>query len=444
MEGNRSEAHGRRRNIAAAFGPKGSILAMLRWGSHARGSTKRMEGSSQRQLGHAGSLEGPVPKKPPQPGASAATLAAATAPSNSSKAPVAGSLDPEAELNATLEEDKDVRPQQILMALGGGMGANIGATGNLELDIDLIRRMRYQDKAVMLLLLFMYFVTLGCSTSFAYRQALNDSPVTFYADPRYHDMVAEGQDTDGFLDAFNQAPKDVFLQVAGFIPVPPGALGSIEWQGHYYHDAFSFALDLSPWVVREEGCDLPGDAVSSSTGDGESSGRGADRPAVIAGVVAEDLDSLHHFVSHDANDLAIVELRKEVSWASWEELATNIKLRIRQRGFNGIISIHRTECESVCIYKNTAWANFMHSRTTKVLCALSVLGWIIYLPYMWLRCSIMSVRSCYIIDIPIETYWGLIEDKLTADGFVAHDTVAAADAAEQPESATTGARTMVS
>merc|ERR1719456_94795 len=89
-----------------------------------------------------------------------------------------------------------------LMLLGGGTGATIGGTGILELDQDLVRRMRYQDKAVMLLLLFMYFVTLGFSASFAYRQALNNSPVTFYADPRFHDMVMEGRGLDTFLENF--------------------------------------------------------------------------------------------------------------------------------------------------------------------------------------------------------------------------------------------------
>lgn len=134
--------------------------------------------------------------------------------------------------------------------------------------------------------------------------------------------------------------------------------------------------------------------------------------------MAEDLSDVNYYINHDRNELAILDFKKEVVWPSWEELATNIKQRIRQQGFNGIISVHRTDCDTVSIYKNTAWANFMHSRTTKVLCALSVLGWIIYLPYMWLRCTSTTVRSRYKIDIPITEYWQLIADKLTADGFV--------------------------
>jgi hypothetical protein len=308
------------------------------------------------------------------------------------------------ELVASVDDNStNLSEKDMLMDLGGGTGATIGGTGNLELDQDLVRRMRYQDKAVMILLLVMYFLVLAFSASFSYRQSLNDSPVTFYADPRYHDLVAEGDDTEAFLEAFNQSPKDVQLQVTGFVPVPAGGLGSIEWQGEYYYDAFSFALDLSPWVVQD-------------ISDGSSSN--SDGMDLRDGVVAEDLQDLHNYVTRNRNDLAIVDLRKEVSWKSWEELATNIKTRIRQCGFNGIISIHRTECDSVMIYKNTPWANFMHSRTTKVLCALSVLGWIFYLPYMYFRCTCTVIRSRYKVDIPIDNYWSLIADKLTVDGFV--------------------------
>lgn len=318
----------------------------------------------------------------------------------------------EGDLIASVNNSQGVSFFEFLTALVGGTGATIGGTGDLQLDQDLVRRMRYQDKAVMLLLLVMYFVTLGFSASFAYRQALNDSPVTFYADPRYHDMVSEGHDVDTFLEAFNQSPKDVQLQVTGFVPVPAGVLGSIEWHGEYYYDAFSFALDLSPWVVRE-GTNYPSESEGAAGHDGHFVG---DR--LVDGIVAQDMDYLRYHICRDTNDLAIIDFRKEVSWPSWEELATNIKHRIRQSGFNGIISVHRTECDSVSIYKNTPWANFMHSRTTKVLCALSVLGWIFYLPYMWWRCKSSCIRSRYFIDVSIDAYWQLIADKLSADGFV--------------------------
>jgi len=312
----------------------------------------------------------------------------------------------ESEFVAKVDNSSGMTNKDVLLALGGGTGATIGGTGILDLDIDLVRRMRYQDKAVMVLLLVMYFITLCFSASFAYKTAINNSPVTFYADPRFHDMVVEGREQDAFLEVFAAPPKDVHLQVTGFLPVTRGVVGSIEWNGEYYCDVFSFSLDLSQWVVRE-----------AST-DGTEEGPWVDNIPLVDGIAVADMDKLNYHVGEDSNDLALLELQKEVAWPGWEELATNIKHKIRQQGFNGIISINRTERDKVSIYKNTTWANFMHSRTTKVLCALSVLGWIIYLPYMWLRCSPTLVRARYRIDIPIEEYWRYIADKLTCDGFV--------------------------
>merc|ERR1740138_1077174 len=77
----------------------------------------------------------------------------------------------------------------VLMAIGGGTGATIGGTGSLHIDRDLLRRMHYQDKAVMLLVLAGYIVALAFSVSLTYRQASNHSPVTYYADPRYHILL---------------------------------------------------------------------------------------------------------------------------------------------------------------------------------------------------------------------------------------------------------------
>jgi len=284
---------------------------------------------------------------------------------------------------------------KVLVALGGGTGASIGGTGNRALDKDMATRMRCQDSAVMLLMVIVYMVTLFLLASLTYRRSHNNSQVTYYADPRFYQMVMEGHESPAFLDAFNQAPKSVQLQVTGFIPVPEGVLGSIQWQGDFFHVAFTFALDLSPWVVRE---------TQDAT--------------LTDGVLTEDLDGLAHFLECNCNDLSCVELQKDVAWPGWEELATNIKQQIRQRGFTGLIGIHRTETENFLVHKNKTWANFMHNRTTKVICALSLFGWLLYLPYMWIRCTRTVVRSRFKVEIDINSYWPLISSHLTSDGFV--------------------------
>eukprot|EP00927_Polykrikos_kofoidii_P060011 TRINITY_DN55091_c0_g1_i1.p1 TRINITY_DN55091_c0_g1~~TRINITY_DN55091_c0_g1_i1.p1 ORF type:complete len:507 (-),score=82.71 TRINITY_DN55091_c0_g1_i1:90-1610(-) len=298
---------------------------------------------------------------------------------------------------------------EVLFAIGGGTGATIGGTGDPDLDQDMVRRMRYQDKAVMLVLLIAYTGSLIFSATLAYRQASNNSPVTYYADPRLHNMVVDSLNLDAFLDSFNQPPKDVHLQVSGFVPLqdPEMMSGNIDWYGMHYHVAFSFALDLSPWVVRGGINDYRSSYYDVSPNE--------------VGVNQDDLNSLRDFIQLNTNDLAIVELRKTVVWHDWEELATNIKHQIRQSGFGGIISVYRNETETVHVYKNKPWANFMHSRTTKVLWALSLVGWLFYQPYMWLRCTTTHVRSFYRIDIPIHQFWPFIENKISADGFSDHD-----------------------
>lgn len=322
---------------------------------------------------------------------------------------------------AAEEEGLAARAYNMLLALAGGTGASIGGTGSLYLDRDLARRMRLQDQVVLLLLLCVYFLTLFVSANLAYRQAVNNSPVTYYADPRHHTASTDGHDLDSFLEAFNQSPKGAYLRVSGFTPTFQDAPGSFFWRGTSYIVDFTFALDLSPWVARDTGSAQRG---GGSPGGGDAgavaaAAAGGGSPIREDGVAVADAVELRRFLQGGGrgNDLATVEMQKEVSWANWEELATNIKQQIRQRGFEGLISIDRTEIERMTIYKNTQWANFMHSKALKVILALSVVGWAVYAPYMWIRCKCLRVRSKHRVTIAIGDYWPLIADHLGASGF---------------------------
>jgi len=296
-----------------------------------------------------------------------------------------------------------------LFALGGGTGARLGSRG-LYLDRHLARSMRLQDEVVLFLLLFVYFATLSVSAKLAFRQSGNNSNVTFYADPRYHTAMVDGFDVESFLEAFNLSPKGTYLRVTGYTPTYQDAPGSMNWRGSSFHVDFSFSLDLSPWVMR-------GSLASSPV---------LDEGVRPDGVVVEDAFDLEKFLGlrERANHMAIVELRKTVTWANWEELATNIKHQIRQSGFDGVIAIDRTEEECMSIFKNTQWANFMHSKSLKVILALSVVGWIFYAPYVWLRCSRIPIRCLHRIDIEIGDYWPLIANHLSAQGFDANPSTA--------------------
>ncbi|CAK9031171.1 unnamed protein product [Durusdinium trenchii] len=314
------------------------------------------------------------------------------------------------------ELDSDVPPnhtgllgpmaeQPMLMAVAGGIGASVGNTGSINFDRDLIRRMKMQDLVVMCLLLFVYFATLSFSACLAHRQAANRSRVKFYADPRMFINTADQDGEDAFLEAFNQQPKQVHLRVTGYLPVANNFPGSFFWRDGLYAVAFSFALDLTPWVAR-------GTPENTDTDDEDS-------PEV--GVASEDYAQLQKFLANNTNDLSIVQVRKHIQWQCWDELAMNIKHQIRQSGFEGVLSIDRTETEEMCVYKNTQWANFMHGKALKVLLALSVVGWIFYVPYMWMRCTYLPIRCAHHINISIGDYWQHIAEGLSANGFLAGD-----------------------
>jgi len=257
--------------------------------------------------------------------------------------------------------------------------------------------MKVQDVTVMMLLLMVYFSTLFFSAVLAHRQAHNNFRAKYYADPRMFVASCDSRHTDSFLEAFNTQPRQVLLTVSGYRQVQLNAPHGFHWKDGTYVLAFSFALDLTPWVQRGQ--------------EGEED----DDPAV--GVSEEDWDKLNDFLDTDTNELAIVELEKHITWDHWDDLALNIKSKIRQRGFDGMLHVHRTEVEEMPIYRNTQWANFLHSKALKVLLALSVVGWLIYGPYMWIRCKKLTIRCNHHINMPVDAYWENIAAGLTAQGF---------------------------
>jgi len=302
-----------------------------------------------------------------------------------------------------------------LSGLVGGTGAAVGGTGSLRLDRDLARRMRMQDQAVLVLLMGIYVVTLLCCASLVYHEVKNDAPVTFYADPRYSSASVDGFELNSFLNAFNDPPERVYLRVTGYTPTPHDAPGSLAWRGGSYRISFTFALDLSHLVKR-----ATLESIERERGRG-------DFPCSDVlhwredGIAADDLDALSKLLAAgpDRNEMCIVEMRKAIVWANWEDLAMNIKSKIRQQGFTGHVWVDRDEGGEVSVFRNTQWANFMHSKSFKVLVFMSVFGWMFYYPYMLLACKKTRVRAVHRVDIPIGDYWDLISEQLCSRGFEA-------------------------
>jgi len=292
---------------------------------------------------------------------------------------------------------------EILLAIGGGTGAGADS-GNPEVDADILVRMQCQDKIVLLLLLLGYFVALMFTASLIYKQATNTSRIIYYADPRCSDAVLDNKELEDFLDVFNQPPVDVQLQVQGLVPLPALMAhvvdDSVEWQGLYYRYAFSYSLDVTPWLEAVE--------HDVEDGDGED---------LKSGMTEKDLQCLSDFLANDNNDLGTVEIQQHVVWPAWEELAQNIKHKIRQSGFSGVIHVNFKQHNRMVVYKNMPWANFLHRSSTKVLCGLSLFGYLWYLPYMWIRMRGPRVHSKFHINVDIDRYWELISNKISAEGF---------------------------
>lgn len=298
------------------------------------------------------------------------------------------------------DEKENPSAKEILLAVGGGTGAGTG--GSIEMDREIIRRMRYQDKLVLALMVAVYFVAIIFTASLAYRAACNNSSVKFYADPRVEPLMIDSDDMDDFLVTFMQPPKSIQLSVQGLMPIPALLAnlveGAIEWQGGYYRHIFSFSLDLSHFLVPSG---LPEDGSDTA----------------MAGLADQDLEELRRFLAENTNDLATVSMMKEVSWDNWEELATNIKQKIRQGGFEGLIHVSWKNSEMLTVYKNRTWANFLHMSVTRVLLGLSILGYLWYLPYMWLRQRGPQLQPRFKVNAGIAEYWNLISDKISERGF---------------------------
>lgn len=118
------------------------------------------------------------------------------------------------------------------------------------------------------------------------------------------------------------------------------------------------------------------------------------------------------------NDLEVLVLKRFVEWECWEDIATNIRQRLRTLGFMGNLQIFLDSSDEVLVRKNCKWSNFVHNQATKVLVALSVVGVFFWVPYLMIRAKRVEVDSRFQISIAVDRYWNLISDGLNrADGY---------------------------
>lgn len=302
------------------------------------------------------------------------------------------------------EKEMPASITRILEGLSGGTGTALEPTGDQALDQEIRFRMQAQDTAVLLLLMMIYIIILIFMYSMVYRMSRSDSTVRYYCNPAYHRMTLDNNDFDRFLGIFNQRPLEnkPQIRVAGFNLAPGEGSSNVwqagmqnavsgaqtAWRGKTYDTTFYYALDLEQWT--------------SATGEMDE----------------KDQITTKEFLNC-SNPLATLVISKEAVWDDFEEVATNIKAKIRESGFEGPIDVTISPPDRVIVYQNDHWANFMYNETVKVMTLLSIVGGLVYVPYMWIRGSRAkhTVTSKFKVSIDKETYWKLIEKHISVRGF---------------------------
>eukprot|EP00397_Hematodinium_sp_SG-2012_P034301 GEMP01036779.1.p1 GENE.GEMP01036779.1~~GEMP01036779.1.p1 ORF type:complete len:414 (+),score=76.53 GEMP01036779.1:349-1590(+) len=247
------------------------------------------------------------------------------------------------------------------------------------------QRVTVQDTVVLVTLLIVYLILIFSGLTLVYLQSCNDSPILFFTDQRYHNLSTEDYSTDRFFDAFNTFPSRCSLRVTGFRQTPLLSSDAVTWRGCFYRPDLSLCFDLNhEWMSA-----LPVEPEAVATAESFLASGTTGRRA-----------------------LECLTLEKKVQWNEWEELACNIKKRMKSLGYLGIIDVQFDSSDSIRVYKNSAWSIFLHHETTATLMALSIVGSLWYFPYMlWSRRK-HACTTKFVVNCPINEFWTLIQARL--------------------------------
>mmetsp|Transcript_18188 Transcript_18188/g.42302 ORF Transcript_18188/g.42302 Transcript_18188/m.42302 type:complete len:504 (-) Transcript_18188:35-1546(-) len=314
-------------------------------------------------------------------------------------APSDGELQPAPEGN--LQEPPEPSYMKALEGIGASAFARSPA-GSRSLDRELRDRLQIQDVSALLFLAMGLGATVLVTCFSVYKSAEDISPAMFYTEPSYSQprMLCCSDEVADFLQSFNTQPRSASLRIVGLRqPWRPGLCGSLlqglQWVGYTcigtprHEDApgFDVVLDLAPFIA----------------GDGSLS-------------IADQ--ALLEQLLHSENPLLEIVLQKKVHWKMWEDVATNIRQRLRSLGFAGSIEISLDSKEEVVVFKNDRWSNFVRNPVTHALAVLSVVGIFLWKPYVWLRTERVKVEARFDINIEPARYWELLSAGLDgAEGF---------------------------
>lgn len=315
-------------------------------------------------------------------------------------------------------------PEEIMFHLGDGVGSmEFDRMADRSMDHEFRRRLEVQDAATLLLLTAAFALTITVSCLSIYHVADDHSPVLFYTDPKFsgqtvqHRLVCSSTDTQTFLDVFNTQPQIARLRIVGKRKCESNADGLF---GVLRLREISRQLRLwSCSVLMPERSPSPDARLPSW--DGPSFDVSLDLAPFITsdGRLFSDTDraALEKHL-HAQNPLEVMLLSKHVEWPCWEDMATNVRQRLRALGFPGDVEVRLEATEEVLIFRNHPWQNFVRSRITQALVLLSLVGAVLWFPYLWMRMRTVRVESRFRISLDLTQYWEHLSDGLhPTEGF---------------------------
>eukprot|EP00933_Yihiella_yeosuensis_P033534 TRINITY_DN27217_c0_g1_i1.p1 TRINITY_DN27217_c0_g1~~TRINITY_DN27217_c0_g1_i1.p1 ORF type:complete len:659 (+),score=116.40 TRINITY_DN27217_c0_g1_i1:225-2201(+) len=282
-----------------------------------------------------------------------------------------------------------------------------------EMSRQLRERLVLQDRATIAILLAILFATIFVSSLGVYQFSDDPSPVQFYSDPKHerNRILCSGGDSESFLQAFNTQTSTAWLRIIGRVADQSqsrrSTVGAVA--ADFLRGA---AAGLLPGrrrgrPVRDDDVifDVCLDVSSFISGEGSLASE-------------EDQTTLEHYLK-SSNPLEVLVLQKVAKWESWEDVATNIRQKLRRDGFEGDVEVRFDSKEELRIYRNHQWQNFARSGITQLLAFLSgPVGLFIWLPYLHMRTKFTKVHTSFRLNLDMARYWEMLDEGLhPQDGF---------------------------
>lgn len=322
------------------------------------------------------------------------------------------------------EKTQMIVPSGIMEQVADGVGPaaySRSPASNNELKFELRKRLVAQDKATILILLFVLIVAIFVSCLGVYQFSNDPSQVAFYTDPKFNRqrLLCCQSDTSSFLEAFNSPPEVASLRVIGKRVSPADQLrnGRARIQPPVPEDQEFEDPPLAALGHLGRQLLLPGRRASQTDGS-IIFDFSLDLSSFISGQGslasdAEEQKLCQHLASD--NPLQIAVLRKKVTWSNWGDVATNIRQKLRSGGFSGDLEIRFDSEEEMRIYRNHRFQNFVRAPVTHVLAVLSGVGPLFWYPYLYFRTSIVHIETQFKIEVDLSRYWDMIAVGLSPE-----------------------------